>query len=82
MEGRVDVVVLHKATVQEQLFVHNLTPLVHGLEVMRRVGVVRTSVGGLLHFGSCEDDRPVVSRVVGEGGFGVRFGRIALSHVN
>ena len=79
--GRVDVVILHKPAVQEELLVHDLTPLVHGLEVLGRVGVVLATCGRFPGLGSGQDDRVVAGGEVGEGGSVAGLGRIALSHV-
>ena len=79
--GRVDVVILHKPAVQEKLLVHDLTPLVHGLEVLGRVGVVLAPCRGFPGLGSGQDDRMVVGGEVDEGGSLAGLGRITLSHV-
>ena len=83
MVGGVNVVVLHKTTVQEQLFVDDLTSFVHGMEVVGRVGVVRTSGRGFPAPGGSE--RVVVGweRVgweIVERRSLAGLGRVALSH--
>ena len=79
--GRVNVVVFHKPAVQEKLLVHDLTPFVHSLEVLRRVGVMLSTCRGFPGLGSRKDDRVMVGGEVGERGSLAGLGRIALSHV-
>ena len=80
--GRVDIVVLHKPAVQKELLANDLTPSVHCLEVLRRVGMVGPASGGFPALGSCHDDRAMMGRPVGEGGLLASLGRITLSHVS
>ena len=78
--GRVNIVVLHEAAVQEELLVDDVAPPVHGLEVLGRVGVVRSSSRGSSELRTSQYQR-VVDRVLREGGSLAGLGRIALSHV-